>query len=33
MGLPIITTPAIGRYRLRLDDLILGETSKAVLLE
>jgi len=33
MGLPIITTPAPQRYRLRLDDLILGETSKAVLVE
>ena len=33
MGLPIITTPAIGRYRLRLGNLILGETSKAVLVE
>ena len=33
MGLPIITTPAISRYRLSLGDLVLGETSKAVLVE
>ena len=33
MGLPIVITPATGRYRLRLDDLILGETSAALLVE
>ena len=33
MGLPIITSAATGRYRLSLGDLVLGETSKAVLVE
>jgi uncharacterized protein (DUF427 family) len=33
MGLPIVITPAAGRYRIRLDNLILGETSKALLVE
>ena len=33
MGLPIITSAATGRYRLRLGDLVLGETDKAVLVE
>ncbi len=33
MGLPIVITPAGGRYRLRLNDLILGETSTALLVE
>lgn len=31
MGLPIVITPAPGRYRLRLNDLILGQTSAALL--
>jgi uncharacterized protein (DUF427 family) len=33
MGLPIVTSAAIGHYRLRLGDVILGETRKAVLVE
>lgn len=33
MGLPIITSAAIGRYRLRLGEVVLGETSNAVLVE
>jgi uncharacterized protein (DUF427 family) len=30
MGLPITITPALGRFRVRLDDLIIGDTSRAV---
>lgn len=33
MGLPITTRPAVGRWRVRLGDLTLGETSAALVLE
>lgn len=33
MGLPITITPATGRYRVRLGDVILGETESALLLD